>query len=289
MRYLSSLEHTEKNIGSNTLGCCGGFLLALLAVVWGIFAGFSAAVWLVVAAAMAMGILSGYLSSETVRTSPEGIICERPLRRKFIAWNDVVDAHTFAEQRSHFAEITSSTTRIRLPLYIDEYNALIEASVWQHLHKHGKADNYTPSDDVLSIWADIPDSIPREMDYYHEKIHHDRPTTHYQLRENFISEEATDETEDAALLDDRSDNKSVIYWSDVNKIEWDSEYNFLDLWIHTASREMYVMDRTNLTQHQTDIDSARFLLAVIRRAREIESEPAIVIPEHMRKACGIEV
>ncbi len=112
-------------------------------------------------------ILSGFAS---FRTDSSGFYARGPLRKKFIAWSDI----TSASIRKTWAKDTLLTLQTRhgsfsvaprgLSASVSASECLI-ASVWQHLRRLGTSDGLVLTPAMLSLWEEIPDDVPADLDW----------------------------------------------------------------------------------------------------------------------------
>lgn len=115
---------------------------------------------------VAIRILSGYTY---FRTDPSGLTLRGPIRRRFISWTDIKAAR-YSESRVRDSALILITGRGRIKLWLGSSGGsklstnVVVASVWQHLRRMGRADMIELSDAMRSLWEEIGDDVPQEMD-----------------------------------------------------------------------------------------------------------------------------
>jgi hypothetical protein len=264
---MPSLERAEIPISCDygvPLGC----VLVVGTVVWWWATGQASIAIAVIAAILALVASVCWLTTGTVKLDETGISYRRPLRRAHMKWQDISEARMSV---ARLVSIKSNSSSIRFSLASDIYHAKAEASLWQHLRRYGKVAGFHVSDIALSIWGGIPQDIPEEMDYCD-----DAPfPTRYELRADHIIEEYA------------AERHTDLRWSDVVGAEfglyggdYDNIYFILEA---RDGQKMHIM------AIQSDANNAAFLLSVIRRARDIDTKPAIPILDDIREVCGVKL
>lgn len=286
-RELRELEHVNIVLsGPGTgLGCLG----IIVAVVLGFTHYFIEA-----ASLLGLALLVEVITWKQAETSASGITYRRSLWRTRIAWLDVIQVsnHPVDIGKQVGRDIKISSDNQTILLHKVCYPE-IEASIWQHLRKYGKSGGFAISDLALSYWADIPEDVPREMDYREDSPKENGGPVVYKLREDYISEEWVGATDEILKNAKKKENPLVISWEEVCHVEydqWGGDYDSVYLTVETADgRSIHIRDSFQMDNYygEPQIDNARFLLAVIRRAREQGFEPLVVLSKDLREALGV--
>lgn len=110
-------------------------------------------------------MLSGYFH---FKTDPNGLAMRSVLRRRFIRWDEITEVST-RETRSgeSILILRAGRTTLNLPLRGFGGNstagACITASIRQHLRRLGRGDDIQLSEAALTLWQDIPEAVPEEV------------------------------------------------------------------------------------------------------------------------------
>ncbi len=286
---LPGIEEEEETI-SPSCACfyasIGVFIPFILCwIIWNVGTG------IVVAALIAFVIvLVGWLSSSKVHVNTDGLAYYRPYKHQFIKWIDVIGAQlTTGTHRCNILEISGSNGVISIPINGNDHPRII-AAIWQHLRRHGKAENFILSDNVLSMWAEIPDDIPEEQEYVEQSPEKPHWRIINCLCHDYISQKVEGASAKEMKTGHFSTNPRITNWSDVVDVSWDCDDTGAGLALITDNPnilDMFISCELN-DNDEYDIDNARFLLAVVRRARQAIDKP-IPIPEWLRDTCGIQL
>ncbi|MEN6371299.1 MAG: hypothetical protein ABFD64_04720 [Armatimonadota bacterium] len=277
---LPSLEETRMNFGGWNPLCCLPIIGSLIYLIVTRYYAFS----LYLVACCILFFLYARLSGIKVIVDKTGIEIESFSRKRFIAWQDVVDAYTTPEDSRYTKDIVvkSNTTIISFTAPVETHYELIEASIRQHLSRYGKAGGFILSDDSLSIWAEIPEDIPDEIDYIDNAPEDAGGPRNYELRADYISQSSTAQAA----------NMILIHWNDVSDVRFGEEDDYGSRCVLIESRdgsEMYIRDLRSREGKYFDKENAQFLLAVIRNARKADAKLAIVIPRGLRERYNLKL
>lgn len=178
---LPSLERVEANLTSEALPIAGVALFAatgvtaafvllylryrgyfgaqavIIQAAIGVFA--LLAVWVVV---KALGAICRWSSD------PDGLTGRSVLRTIRIRWSDVSRAtsrRTAYGETSHVLE-TGDGRRMTVTPYRSGFGlTAIQASIWQHLRRAGRAESLELPESAVSLWDEIPDSVPSSIEW----------------------------------------------------------------------------------------------------------------------------
>jgi hypothetical protein len=235
-------------------------------------------------------VLIQWLLGENIETNADGLSYYRPYRGKNIKWTEVIDARITTSKRGRsMLEISTNKRVLSLPINGDDHPRII-ASIWQHLRRHGVAKNFTLPDIMLSMWAEIPDDIPEEMDFTGKSQGKSNWRIINRLRHDTISQEIIGASSKELKGMYWSQNPKVMNWNEITDADFTFENNEDTLALYygdTDEGEVSIACPEN-NDGTYDTDNARFLLAVIRRARQAIDKP-IPIPEWLRDTCGIQL
>lgn len=110
-------------------------------------------------------ILCGYFSYST---NADGFTMRGPLRRKFVPWLSIRSAHTEKSKAGYTQLVLETETGVVrvAPRGAGLSNGeIIEASIWQHLRRVGRAGGMDLSPGARSLWTPIGDDVPDEVDW----------------------------------------------------------------------------------------------------------------------------
>lgn len=123
---------------------------------------------LMVATIMYMGVRA-FGADYYWRTDSNGLTARGIFGRKLLKWSDITTVRTTGSGTySATYSIETEMNKARIPshgmggFYL---MPVLIGSIWQHLRKHGKEDGLSFSDDVDSLWDEIPESVPSAMDW----------------------------------------------------------------------------------------------------------------------------
>ena len=234
-------------------------------------------------------LVQSLLSHET-KIDYNGLHYEQPFRRKKIKWTEVIDARITSNKHCRYTvDFTGDKRVISILIDGEDYPRII-ASIWQHLRRHGKAENFTLPDTVLSMWADIPNDIPEEMDFTGKPQGESNWRIINRLRHDTISQEIIGASSKELKGMYWNQNPKVMNWNEMTDADFTFENNEDTLALYygdTDEGEVSIACPEN-TDGTYNTDNARFLLAVVRRARQAINKP-IHIPEWLRDTCGIQL
>lgn len=176
---LPALESVEMKNWGTLLLLSFHLSLALLfagACIWGYFAYLEFLPSGTVALIAAMGALCVWVvvrllfADRYYRTSSKGLIVNSVLRRRFIQWADVSEAHASPSVLGDtYLTLSTRAGRISVPCRSDGkrfHGVELSASVWQHLRQCGKGQGLELSPEALSLWDVIPDEAPHQMEWH---------------------------------------------------------------------------------------------------------------------------
>ncbi|MEN6371999.1 MAG: hypothetical protein ABFD64_08290 [Armatimonadota bacterium] len=141
----------------------------LIAKYWQFLGGFRNITVVIVgtSALLLLYLIISLLSTELYfKTDEQGLVTRSIIRRKYIAWQDVIDAATESTLTGH--TIYRLKTKKRTVIVSATSNnfdiSYLAASIMQHLRKQGKAKSIRLPSSSLSLWDRIPDEVPASMD-----------------------------------------------------------------------------------------------------------------------------
>lgn len=270
---LPGLESVESKSGG---GCNPIFGCGLL-IFFPVFGIASHIAWYGILASiivtLGVNLLYYYLTDITYATSPDGIQIKRKLGSTVIPWTNIRRASFNPIWPS--SEITLETqTGKRIKVTAPP---VLEASIWQHLRRIGRADNARLSEEALSIWAPIPDDIPYEMELGSYGIA-DSGFSSFKINSEPI------ETVPSESLH-RELRPTSIYWSEVTDASWMEENGDEEIWLYIFKGQ----DKTILSLSANSLEAARFFLAALRMLRKLDHIKPLTIPARYRQLCGIRI
>lgn len=99
------------------------------------------------------------------KSDAHGLTAQSILRKRFIPWADVVSVI------SNVRELRLVTTHKKYTIGpMRDYNGFyLACSIWQHLRRHWKADDSDLPEGADFFWDNIPDTLPRNMEWINPK------------------------------------------------------------------------------------------------------------------------
>lgn len=279
------LQHLENVRVSSEVGCLIGLgcIPVVLIVVWVSIAGFSVMVIPAVALTAAIFYLLGVASIGHVQTNSNGIAYRKGLQRKYIAWQDVTLAETVRNADGLY-NIVVESEREKLDVFMESpEDAYLKASVWQHLRAYGKESGIRLDKTADSLWWDISDSFPSEMEWNYKVGRKGSPPSRFTLTPHHISKLVTGEKYANDKPVKRRPNPVVIRWCEVTNVWWYSwtETDYTALVITGAGKK-----KIELPLSRRSKVSGEFMLGVIRHLRTIDRMGPIAIPSRLIKQSG---
>lgn len=244
------------------------------------------------------------------RTDPRGITARGILRRRFVAWGEISGARSV---RTRLGETVYKLHTSNLALSIrTRTDYRLAASIWQHLRRQGKVYDLEMPDAALSCWDDIPDEIPREIEWKgRSRVGEAVGFAVFVLV--FVGllawmiidfgpkwpalvvflvlglgiatvawlsfRELTTSASYFHLRDDRFEARTIcgaseVYWSDVTGAAWQR--------MHLVIRCSRPRSEVRVPCSPDDEQSAKLILALVRRLRTAGAPQAVPIPEALR-------
>ncbi|MHB1000633.1 MAG: hypothetical protein ACYC27_15440 [Armatimonadota bacterium] len=252
------------------------------------------------------------------KTDSDGLHISGLFNRKSIKWTDVSDVipvETLASGTVYKLK-TSDKVISLAPLTVS--HSLI-ASVWQHLRRQGKARDIQLGDDTLSLWSEIPDAIPTEMQWVNTRSARLSGIVvsiiffaailiyfiviavlsgkvfmmlmavilvpGYALMFKSIHRESFLRASSVVMTDEYIDVKLppwVVHlpWSDVVSAGWEKISKGGDNYLQIKGRDS--RSEVLIPRIDDDEESSKLILAIIRRLRTAGIPQALVIPAILR-------
>lgn len=280
----------EEESGHISSACCFGFIgIIILLILFGAFGNVEIGLYLITPIITITALIQWLLGSN-IKTNADGLSYHRPYRDQTIKWTDIADARITTNKRCrNMVEIITNNRVVYLPINGDDHPRII-ASIWQHLRRHDKAESFTLPDNVLSMWCKIPDDIPEEMDFTGKSQGKSNCRIVNRLRQDAISQEiiGASSKDFKQLFWDK--NPRVLKWNEIVDADFTFRNNEDTLVLFYDDIDEGEVDIACLEYNDGtyDIDNARFLLALVRRAKQAIDKP-IPIPEWLRKTCNIQL
>lgn len=255
------------------------------------------------------------------KTDSEGLFTRGLLRKRYIKWSNVVSAKTTRDVvRQTCYKISIGTRTISIPIHIDgtfaETNAL-SASIWQHLRRYGNAENIKPKEEALTFWDRIPDELSDDLHWTNPKPVFWNASNIASLSfmllmligslvmiliepadwwlglfsisvfsgivllpiwEYFTTAKAVILGKDYLEVE-LPRRKIALAWNDLERVFWAVQManNNTCLRIHCKNSTKVLIPLLH-----DDCYSQRLMLAIIRRLRNLEKPPVLIIPPVLR-------
>lgn len=212
---LPGLNNVRTPLPGVQLACLGCAAMLLMSI------GVAISGWVLygllgILGAIVLCIIIIKLDETRVTIDERGITYIRWLHRRFIAWDDVELAITDIEPSgTEYIKLVSSSITLCLPVN-DFGSAYLEASIFQHLRRVGKADRIALSPEAASFWYPIPHDIPEEMVWDKgARTDGSLPERLEITREDISSIYADDEQSR-----NRAAREHRIAWTDITDVDW---------------------------------------------------------------------
>ena len=271
---LPGLESIEEEVQEGWPCCC--CLPAPIVIIGGVIQGYWLYGLIASAVLVALAFAFGWLSKRRIKTDTERLSVAWPFRRKLIAWENVTVATTVtndSDPPERHVQVDAPGKRIRVPV-TGPGMARLEASIWQHLRHVDKADGIELSEDARSFWFPIPEDIPAEMDWEMARELDYAHRARYSLRPSYVLCEFVEHEPDV--------KPTAIDFAAVASARWEScdddNADSLDLMIESENDSIYI------PLDPDDLNCARFLLAVIKRLRQVPQVKPLALPKRVREA-----
>lgn len=204
----------------------------------------------------------------TLRIDDQGVLVRRLLCTRLLRWEDVVEVRigTFSYYWQQIAIKTSNGRQV-----ITHYDdPRLQACIWQHLRKHGKADLIELSDEAESFWYEISDAIPQTMTW---------AASTQKNHPEFGRVERVELRDDGISVTERG--RSVdLQWTEISDAEWLVELDELatiGLLIGTPNK----LGLLRIPLFDDDPECVKLMLAIVRRLRIQEHAPLLHIPREI--------
>jgi hypothetical protein len=235
-------------------------------------------------AAIALFSLLYRASHAKLMTDERGITYRRLAFRRFIPWTSVIRAETPRNEDDGTFSILVESAKQRISVFMESpEDCYLKASICQHLRRHGKQCSLELSKAALTLWTEIPESIPQEFDWnYAMGRDGGPPPCMYELRKTHISQTVTGRKRRGDIGAKRPDPVRI-NWSEVTGAKWQS---FVDTDLTSLIVRGIGRRHIEIPLSRKAKDSAIVTLGVIRRLREIDCVGPLAFPPRLLRQSG---
>jgi hypothetical protein len=191
-----------------------------------------------------------------------------------VKWTDVVDASMVNPKMGRILFTLNNGKKKSVTLgrikgkFSDIYNHRIEASIYQHLQKVGKAGSMQLRTDAKSYFIEIPDWIPYTISVEREE---DEFLAIYTVDSGVLEVKWKPKGEDISCIEELP--KDRIEFVKVQYCKWNPHtHNGFEFEIFTGDSE------TKIKVNEDELEMQKLVLAVIRQVRKNPATDAIWLP-----------
>lgn len=257
------------------------------------------------------------------KADAQGLTMRGPLRRWFIAWQDMEDAVSAEGTGNLGYRLRVNGSLVHVNVEGGSGSPAVYASIWQHLRRLGRAGDLQLPEAALTFWDRIPDELPKTMEWMNP-----RPPKMWVTilpilllvvflvwagiailqggnwyMKGMVSiagigflammcsalHDAARTAGSISITDDRIEARAargtvVLPWSEIRNAQWAQNTNSGISELLVSGRSR--PDRIAIPHRTSDGESGRLVLAIIRRLRTAGVPQALTIPEELRAQAG---
>ena len=196
-------------------------------------------------------------------------------RSSIIKWADVADAHLVNPKYGKIKLRLNNGKRRLITLgdirnnFIDISNHRLEASIYQHLQKVGRAGNLLLRPDAESYFLEIPDWVPETM--FVDRVENGF-LTRYNVDADALEVKWIPDGEEVSYVDDFPEDR--IEFDKAPSLEWYAyTLNEFEVEVSTGNAD------TKIEVNENELEMQKLVLALVRQLRKNPATDAVWLPD----------